>query len=393
MIVALALAGCTPEPVATPKPKTDLSLSIGTLAPMTGALAAYGPAVTAAAKLATQDINDAKVGITVTNEVRDAGDSSLDVGVASATALVDAGVDAIVGAISDGVSRKVVDKITGAGVLQISPGNNSPDFTRYPDHNLYWRTYAPCTFEGAAMGKWMAADGVRTIGIIVENKSCEPLVKALTASFERDGGKVLATAAFDPGASDLSAQVAKVVAAKPKAVVIVSDDSAPLAVPGLVAAGYGGSSLYFVGLPLTDHSGDMPAGSIVGSIASIPGLDIASLKGFTDRLLKVDPAITDFSYAAETYDAVILLALAALAAGDTSGKAMAGALQEVSGGSGGGEKATTFADAAAIILAGDVVDYDGVSGPITFDDHGDPTDAVVGFFIYGEDNTFTRLDQ
>jgi branched-chain amino acid transport system substrate-binding protein len=392
VIAALALSGCTPRPEATPKPREDLALSIGTLSPITGALAAYGPAVSAAATLAAQDVNDADVGLTVTNEVRDAGDSSGDVGVTSATELIDSGVTAIIGAVSDGVSRKVVDQITGAGVLQISPGNNSPDFTRYVDDDLYWRTFAPCTFEGDAMGERLAADGVETIGVIYETKSCEPLVKALTAGFERDGGSVVATSAFDPGTASLSPQVAEVVAEKPDAVVVVTDDAAGLAVPDLVAAGYQGSSLYFVGLSLGDHSGDLPAGSIVGSIASMPGLDIASLKDFTDRLLEVDPAITDFSFAAETYDAVILASLAALAAGDTSGAAMASALQEVSGGSGGGEKATDFAAAAAIILAGGIVDYDGPSGEIAFDGNGDPTGAVVGFYRYGADNTFTRLN-
>ena len=100
-------------------------------------------------------------------------------------------------------------------------------------------------------------------------------------------------------------------------------------------------------------------------------------------------ALDEYSYAAESYDAVILLSLAALAAGSTEGADIAAKLQEVSGGSGDGETCTTFAACADIILDGGVADYDGISGPITFDEVGDPTEASIGIYIYGDDNTYT----
>ena len=39
------------------------------------------------------------------------------------------------------------------------------------------------------------------------------------------------------------------------------------------------------------------------------------------------------------------------------------------------------------------VNYDGKSGPITFDENGDPTEATIGIFQYNEDNTYTRLPE
>jgi branched-chain amino acid transport system substrate-binding protein len=68
---------------------------------------------------------------------------------------------------------------------------------------------------------------------------------------------------------------------------------------------------------------------------------------------------------------------------------MAAKLQEVSGGSGDGEKCTTYADCAAIIVGGGVADYDGISGPITFDEVGDPTEASIGIYQYGDDNNYS----
>ena len=134
------------------------------------------------------------------------------------------------------------------------------------------------------------------------------------------------------------------------------------------------------------------AGLVEGAKGTLPGLDIATLGNFQERLLEVDPELTEFSYAAESYDAVVLLALAALAAGSTEGADIAAKLQEVSGGSGDGEKATDFASAAQIILDGGVVDYDGVSGPITFDENGAPTEATIGVYQYGADNKFSRIN-
>ena len=81
-----------------------------------------------------------------------------------------------------------------------------------------------------------------------------------------------------------------------------------------------------------------------------------------------------------------------LGPGGTTGADMATKLQEVSGGSGDGEKCTSFADCADIILGGGVADYDGYSGPITFDEAGDPTEASIGIFQYGADNMYTRIE-
>jgi len=41
---------------------------------------------------------------------------------------------------------------------------------------------------------------------------------------------------------------------------------------------------------------------------------------------------------------------------------------------------------------GQQIDYDGASGPITLDEHGDPTEATIGIYQYGDDNTYTRIN-
>ena len=88
----------------------------------------------------------------------------------------------------------------------------------------------------------------------------------------------------------------------------------------------------------------------------------------------------------------MLLALASLAAGSTDAADIADKLVEVSGGSGDGEKCTSYADCADIINGGGVANYDGYSGPITFDENGDPTEATIGIYQYGADNNYSRIN-
>ena len=390
---ALVLSGCAATEGEPAGPTEQLTLKIGTILPQSGALAFLGPPEEAGVALAVQDINEADLGITVEAVYRDSGDTTTDTATVSVTDLLSQDVSAVVGAASSGVSKTVIDQIVAAGVVQFSPANTSPDFTTYADDNLYWRTAPSDLLQGDVLGNLIAEDGAATLGMIVLNDAYGTgLAGALRATFEAAGGEVVAEELFNEGDTSFDAQISALTAAAPDAIAVITFDQAKVVVPGLVGAGYPGNQLYFVDGNLADYSADFAAGLVEGAKGTLPGLDIATLGNFQERLLEVDPDLTDFSYAAESYDAVVLLALAALAAGSTEGADIAAKLQEVSGGSGDGEKATDFASAAQIILDGGVVDYDGVSGPITFDENGDPTEATIGIYQYGADSTYSRIN-
>ena len=97
-----------------------------------------------------------------------------------------------------------------------------------------------------------------------------------------------------------------------------------------------------------------------------------------------DP-LEDFNYAAEAYDAAIVIALAVEMAG-TDGSAHAG---EIVGITGVGEKCTTFVDCLAIIKAGGDPDYDGISGPHDFNGNGEPLKGSYAVLTFGADNRLT----
>ena len=370
----------------------DLSLKIGSLLPQSGSLAFLGPPEEAGVALALEDINAADLGITVEGIFRDSGDTTTDIATVSVTDLLSQGVSAIVGAASSGVSFTVIDQITAAGVVHFSPANTSPDFTDYEDNGLYFRTAPSDILQGEVLGTQIAASGASTLGLLVLNDPYGTgLAENAKAAFEAAGGEVVAEELFNTGDSSFDAQLSTINAANPDAVAVITFDEAKVVVPAIVGSGYPGDQLWFVDGNLADYSADFAPGLITGAKGTLPGLYVGE-GDFRDRLLEIDPSLTDFSYAGESYDATILIALAAYAANSTDGTTIGEYLRQVSGGTGDGEKVDTFADAAALLAEGNQVDYDGQSGPITLDENGDPTEATVSIYEYADDNTYFYVE-
>ena len=123
-------------------------------------------------------------------------------------------------------------------------------------------------------------------------------------------------------------------------------------------------------------------GSLAGMSGTTPLTDLAS--DFTDRLKQVDPNLKDFNYAGESYDATVLVALAAQMAGSNQATAFA---PYINGITFGGDKCTDFASCLEIINAGGNPDYDGVTGPLSFADAGEPAQASFGILHFEDDNT------
>ena len=126
-------------------------------------------------------------------------------------------------------------------------------------------------------------------------------------------------------------------------------------------------------------------GSLAGMKGTTPLTDLGS--EFTDRLREIDPNLQDYNYAGETYDAVIVTALAAQAAGTNDANVFKAFVNGITV---GGEACTDFAACLEIINNGGNVDYNGISGPLSFTDAGEPAEASFGILQFGEDN---QLDE
>jgi ABC-type branched-subunit amino acid transport system substrate-binding protein len=405
-VSALLLTACAtgaPAPAETEEPaetgdaleiesgERDLTLKVGTILPQSGTLAFLGPPEEAGVALAAQEINEADMGLNIEVVYRDSGDTTTDIATVSVTDLLSQDVSAIIGAASSGVSFTVIDQITAAGVVQFSPANTSPDFTDYEDNGLYFRTAPSDLLQGEVLGNLIAEDGASTLGLLVLNDPYGTgLATATKEAFEAAGGEVVAEELFNTGDSNFDAQLSAINAANPDAVAVITFDEAKIVVPALVGSGYPGDQLYFVDGNLADYSPDFAPGLVAGSKGTLPGPKLED--DFRERLLEVDATLADFSYGPESYDATMLIALAAYAANSTEGADIAEYLRQVSGGSGDGEKISTFSDAAGLLTEGQQIDWDGPSGPIGLDENGDPTEATIGIYEYGDDNTYERIN-
>ena len=394
----LVLSGCA----GSSQSETFPEVKIGTALPVTGSLAFLGPPEEAGVALAVKDVNDANKGVTLEVVYGDSGDLDNKAYETEIPRLLNEDVRAIVGAASSGVSLQFIDQVTKeAGVLMMSPANTSTAFSDYDDDGLYWRT-APADFlQGEALGTLLAQDGHETASMIVLNDSYGTTLRdEATKAFEAAGGEVLATPSVNQGDTNLTSQISEALAGDPDALVVILFDETITAVPEIVAAGFPGENIYFTDGNLSNYADDFEPGLITGAKGTLPGPTDAAQE-FKDRADAVwtemgNPSLFEedtWAYSTESYDAVVLIALAALQAESSRSAAIAAELQEISGGSGEGTKCSSFAECADIINGGGTADYDGYSGPITFGDNGDPAEAQVGIYQYADDNTNSPIGE
>ena len=82
--------------------------------------------------------------------------------------------------------------------------------------------------------------------------------------------------------------------------------------------------------------------------------------------------------AISAFDGVVLCALAALAAQSTDGQAIRDQLTAVSGPGGDKFDYTQLSDALTALASGEDIDYEGMYGPIDFDENGDVAAGEYG---------------
>lgn len=372
----------------------DGVLRIGGLLPETGNLAFLGPPEIAGVNLAVQEINEAG-GVNGADVEYLPGDSGDNGEVANATVdrLLAEDVDAFIGAASSGVSLTVIDKITQAGRIHFSPANTSPTFTEYDDNGLYFRTAPSDVVQGAALADVMLQDGAATAAFLVLNDSYGTGLQQYTIEpYTAGGGTVVygdLGTTYDPQAENFDAEIAAVVDANPDAIVIIGFDETAQILGGLIEAGFGPSDKLVYGTDgnmgnaLAQQFDDPSV--VAGMKGTLPGVDVeGEIADFRDRLLSIDGELIDYSYSAESYDAIVVMALAASIAGSDDGAAVAAEINDVTR---GGEKCTTYADCLALVEAGTDIDYDGVSGPLEFIDAGEPSQASILILEFDETGT------
>ncbi|MFQ5558522.1 MAG: ABC transporter substrate-binding protein [Acidimicrobiales bacterium] len=377
---------------------TDTPLVIGTILPVTGDLAFLGPPEVAGAELAAQDINAAGgvLGLDMVLLQGDSGDTTTDLANQEVDRLLSEGADAIMGAASSAVSKTVIDKITGAGVIQFSPANTSPDFTTYDDNGLYFRTAPSDLLQGRVLANQVLDEGNATASVIFRQESYgQGLADAFKANFEDAGGTVDEFLAYAVDTESFDAEVDAMVAAGSDAIIVIGFAESAQILTTMHERGIGPTSdtnvwgvdgnIGGIGAELADPS------IISGMRGTEPSVDLSSISDFTARLDGVGDMGGVYAYGAETYDSIVIVALAAEAAGSVDPIAVAAEINDITR---DGEKCTSFDQCKELIEAGTNVDYDGLGGPYDFVDAGEPAAASFRIATYdGGDTPNNDLDE
>ncbi len=367
--------------------ESDGQLHIGTVLPQTGNLAFLGPPEFAAVELAVNDINAAGgvLGKDVLLTQGDSGDTSTDIANQTVDAGLAAGVDAFIGAASSGVSFTFIDKLVENCKIHFSPANTSPDFTAYDDGGLYFRTAPSDVLQGRVLADLMIEEGVtNAVFMALQDPYGEGLLKYSSEPYEAQGGEVLEAFTYDPTLATFDAEVDRVVSADPEALVLIGFAESAQILTGLFENGFTPDvkKIYLVDGNVGNALAEgFDPGAFSGIKGTLPAAE--TTQEFKDALMAVDPGLIDFSYAPESYDAVVITALAAAIAGSDNPGLVAAAINGVTR---DGEKCTTFADCMTLIAAGTDIDYDGPSGPQSFGPEGEPTEASFQILSYDENN-------
>lgn len=364
-------------------------LKIGAIMPMTGSLAAYGDTSAKGAKLAAKEINAAGgvLGQPIKVYTADA-QTKPQAGVAAANKLANMnGVVAFVGALSSGVTIPIALSVSKEKhIPQISPASTSPVITTLDDEGYLFRTTLSDAFQGVAMAQVAHENGVKKAAVIyVNNDYGEGLAKSFTKAFEKLGGDVTHTTAYEEKQSSYRSNLKK----------IYGDGSTPyLVLIGYVSDGEtilrqsleGGMFTKFIlsdGMKSPDIIKHLGAKYMNGSVGTVAQVEKGSKatehfeKAYQDEYGKRVPQ----PYIDTSYDAVYLIALAAEKAGTTTdGKAIRDALTEISNPPGEEILPGQWAQAVKLIKAGKKVNWTGAAGEENFDENGD----VAGTFAEWE---------
>ncbi|WP_062306941.1 ABC transporter substrate-binding protein [Demequina subtropica] len=371
-------------------------LKIGSFLPVTGSLAFLGPPEVAGVKVAVNEINDAGgiFGAPVELMETDSGDANNPtIGDQSISELINAEVSAIIGAASSASTLLVLDDVDAAGIVMVSPANTSTSLSGYSD--FYFRTAPPDTAQGAAVADLMMEDGASNIAILVQGDDYGVSFRdVVQARVEAAGGTITYGTSgeeVDPAGGNFNANVEAALATSPDAILMIAFDVTAQIVPAIADAGYDMSKVYMSDGNTSNWGDTFAPGTLEGGKGTIPGSAPSDeFKALLDEANGSE--LEDVSYANESYDAVMLVALAALQGGSSDPAVIQENMASVSGADGGTE-CSGWVECSGLINEGETINYQALSLSGPFDDMNDPTAAVIGVWEYDADNNISRIGE
>ena len=369
-------------------------LVIGHLNALTGSLSYFGVSHGNAADLAASHVNRAGgiQGGSVVIISRDTGVNPVQ-GVDAARALVDVeSVAAIVGALASGVTIPVATSVTAPNqTLQISHSSTAPSITALEDDDFLFRTTVSDAAQGVVLGRLAWEQGYKSAGIMyINNAYGQGLAERFTQTFTELGGTVTASVPHEDSQPTFTSELEKATEGNPDVLVTVSyPGQAEIYLREALEGDYADTFLFVDGVKSDDMVQAIGGGKLDGTLGTAPGApDSPDRQAFYNAYtLTFGVEAPQEPYLAETYDAVVLIALAAAKAGTTTDSvAIRDALRDVANPPGEvvGPGLAGIQKALSLIASGQDINYEGASGPVDFDENGDVSGPIEVWTVDGD---------
>lgn len=373
-------------------PSVTDGLKLGALFPITGDLSSIGQNMPVAAQLAVDTINACGgVNGKPVTIVKEDDQTDPVAGTAAITKLTEVDkVAGVVGSFASSVSTAALDVAVRNKVVMISPGSTSPIFTdraKKGEFKGFWaRTAPPDTYQAQALAALAEKEGFRNVSTVVINNDYgvafeEQFVNAFTSA----GGNIINKGKgvrHDPRATTLDSEASLAFANQPDAVLaVLYAETGSLLLQAAFKQGLMNNTTVLLtdgvySEDFTKQVGKTADGTsiIAGALGTVPGAEGKGLEEFTALWRESTGNQPVTAFVPHTWDATILLMLAAEASGSNTGEGIKSKLREVAGGE--GTEVSDPCEAIELLRNGEMINYQGASGNVDIDENGD----VVGVY-------------
>ena len=354
IVGAMMLIGGCGKSGEVAKPET---IKIGGMAPLTGALAIYGVTTTNGAELAVKEINEngGVLGKKIEYVMLDTKGDSTEA-VMAYNKLVDEKVAGIIGEVTSKPTLAVAEVAVQDNMPLITPTGTQVDITEAGPN-----VFRVC-FTNPYQGKVLAITskerlGADTVAVMLNNSSdySDGIAKAFIEESEKLGMRVMGVEGYSDGDKDFRPQLTKLAAMNPD-VILIPEYYEQAALIATQAREVGVKSI-FVG---SDGWDGIAKTLDKSSYAAIENSYFTNHFSMEDQSEKIQNFLKDYreaykedpsAFSALGYDAVYMMKSAIEKAGTTDKQKVVDALKGI--------------------------EYDGVTGYLTFDDHNNPVKAVT----------------
>ena len=367
--------------------------TIGMADSLTGSLSAFGERNQRAKNLALADVNEAGVKDGELEISVEDTQSTSQAGVSAAQKLVNQDeVPLMIGAVGSGVSIAIhTSVIQGTDVVQISQNSTSPRLSEYPD---LLRISPAGGGQSQVLADTISADGHDSLAIAwVNNDYGQGIAEAVENAYE---GEVVYNSPHDQGQASYSNVITSMDSAGADAWLFVTyqPEFTTMAQEAFDLGLANGSIWYGAdSVKGPEVLEQVPQGAIDGMKIVVPSaaVDQDNYKDFASRF-QSEYGSEPTSWSAFSYDAIVTAALAIQAADEFTGSALKSVVRDVTRPE--GEEVFTYAEGREILAGGGSpsdIDYQGVSGPIDFDEKGDPKALLQVFSIENHEYVSTAF--